>query len=859
VTTSLLDQFIAEGYDLLEVADAGLLRLERAPKDEDAINGLFRAMHTLKGSAGLFDLPAFIRLVHAGEDLLVAVRAGRSALTPRVVDTLLEALDVVHSWLDVLADTGALPADSHDISRDLAERLRAHIPDLADTVVDVRTREVKTVHPPATTWEWIDRLPESARRTAVAAALTSGRPLLAVRYSPDSQCFFSGEDPLHLMRQIPEPSALGVDTERAWPTREELDPHVCAVRFGVLSSASRGEVEHVFRYVAEQVRIDALSPEALIRPAGEDGTSPVHGDFLDNARVLAAARDNAGLARAARALIDLTNPASRASSVLRWLSTVLEAPLPNPVLIDGLLRALEDGQPPRWDTVRAEPTVTTADPSDLSHTLLVDQRNLLSSPAEAGDLQGRIASAGRTLANALAAAGDDEGRRRVEAVTLAARAAGSPALLLDLLDRRLGGVSKDVPSTGSESPKPDEGGAAVANVEISGHGTARALRVDQAKIDLLMNLIGEMVVAKNGLPFLARRAEQIHGSREMARDIKDQYAVFDRLAQEMRGAIMQVRMLPVAQMFQRFPRLVRDLARKLGKNIDLVVSGEETEADKNIIESLGDPLLHIVRNAVDHGIETPDERRAAGKPETATIRLNAFQDADTVVIEISDDGRGIDPERVKAKAVEKGVIDERTADALSDADAVQLVFRPGFSTVDTITDLSGRGVGMDVVRTAVEKEGGRVFLSSRLGVGTTVGLRLPLSMAVSRVMVVEVAGTAFGIPMDIVVETVRVPRARIRVIKRSETMVLRDAIVPLVRLARSLGLPETEHDRDDEAVLVARISDRPVGLVIDQFKEGVEIILKPMEGILAGIPGLGGTAILGDGRVLPVLNLKEFL
>jgi len=852
--TSLLDQFIAEGYDLLEVADAGLLRLERAPKDEDAINGLFRAVHTLKGSAGLFDLPAFIRLVHAGEDLLVAVRAGRLALTPGVADPLLETLDVVRSWLDVLADTEALPADANDISRELAERLRAHIPGLAESSAGVRATATTTSEPPPEIWEWVDRLPESARRAALTAALTVGRPLLAVRYVPDSQCFFSGEDPLFLVRQIPEPAALGVDTERVWPSGEDLDPHACVVRFGLLSLASRAEVEHAFRYVAEQVRIDTLTPESLIRPSGEDGIVPVHGDFLDGARVSVAARDDAGLARAARALIDLSNPALRASSVLRWLSAVLEAPRPDPVLIDGLLRAMEDGRPPRWDVDRNEPVIASADPGEISRVLLADQRRLLSSPMEAIELQGRIASAGLTLSNALAAAGDDEGRRHIETLTAAARAAGSPEPLLAFLDRRLGNVSV-IP----EASKPDDEGAGNGNGDVVGHGPIRALRVDQAKIDLLMNLIGELVVAKNGLPFLARRAERIHGSREMARDIKDQYAVFDRLAQEMRGAIMQVRMLPVAQMFQRFPRLVRDLARKLDKNIDLVVSGEETEADKNIIESLGDPLLHIVRNAVDHGIETADERRAAGKPEIATIRLNALQDADTVVIEISDDGRGIDPERVKAKAVEKGVIDERTADALSDDDAVQLVFRPGFSTVDTITDLSGRGVGMDVVRTAVEKEGGRVSLSSRLGFGTTVGLRLPLSMAVSRVMVVEVAGTAFGIPMDIVVETVRVPRARIRAIKRNETLVLRDTIVPLVRLARSLGLPETAHDRDDEAVLVARIADRPVGLVIDQFKEGIEIILKPMEGILAGIPGLGGTAILGDGRVLPVLNLKELL
>jgi two-component system chemotaxis sensor kinase CheA len=907
--TPLLAQFVTEAHDLLELADASLLALERTPADTAAVNGLFRAVHTLKGSAGLFDMPAFIRLVHAGEDLLAAVRAGRVALTPDVVDRLLESLDVVRSWLDVLAGTDALPAEAHELSCRLAEGLRAHIPGPAATGGATGGTAGGTAggdggtmsHPAgamsvtAQTAAWLDKVSEAALRTAFAAALAAGRPLIAIHYVPDPQCFFSGEDPLHLLRQVPDLVAMDVDTQEAWPPLGELDPYVCAVRFGLLSLGARDEVEHVFRYVAEQARIDSLAPEALIRLGGEAGTTPVHADFLDSAASLVAARDNAGLARAARALLDLSNPALRAASVLRWLLAVLEAPRPRPELVGGLLQALEDGQPPRWIAAGAETVAATvpAGRLDTSRVLMDEQRRLLVLPADAADLQGRIASVGRTLANVLTATGDAHGDvAKIEAATAAARAAGSVAPLLDCLDRVSGGAvaacavaeaprafsSANGAANGGGNGGANGGGNGAANGagngggDTAGHGPARTLRVDQAKIDLLMNLIGEMVVAKNGLPFLARRAEQLHGSRDMARDIKDQYAVFDRLAQEMQGAIMQVRMLPVAQMFQRFPRLVRDLARKLGKHIDLVISGEDTEADKNAIESLGDPLLHIVRNSLDHGIETPDERRAAGKPETATIRLKACQDGDTVVIEVSDDGRGIDPDRIKAKALEKGVIDDATADGLSDADAVQLVFRPGFSTAEAITDLSGRGVGMDVVRTAVEKEGGRVVLTSRLGSGTVVSLHLPLSMAVTRVMMVEVAGIALGIPMDIIAETVRIPRARMRVIKRREAMVLRDAIVPVVRMARLLGLPETAGDGggggggggdgnggDDQAVLVVRIAEQPIGLVIDHFKEGMDIILKPMDGILAGVPGYSGTAILGDGRVLLVLNLKELL
>ncbi len=338
----------------------------------------------------------------------------------------------------------------------------------------------------------------------------------------------------------------------------------------------------------------------------------------------------------------------------------------------------------------------------------------------------------------------------------------------------------------------------------------KVLKVDQAQLDALMNLIGELVVSKNSLPFLARRAEDIYGSREMSREIKDQYGVIDRLAQEMQAAIMAVRMQPIAEAFDRFPRLVRDLARKLGKKIELEMEGEDTAADKAVIAALGEPLLHIVRNSLDHGIEMPEDRLAAGKPASALILLKAFQESDQIVIEVSDDGRGIDAVKIRASALSKGVISEDQAARLSDQEAINLVFAPGFSTAAQVSDLSGRGVGMDVVRSNIEKLGGLATVSSKVGEGTTVRLSLPLSMAVTRVMMVEVGGTLVGIPMDVIVETVRLSHEQVFSIKQSETFVLRDAVIPLVRMDRLLGI----HDGADAkselgmAVLVVRVKGR---------------------------------------------------
>jgi len=385
----------------------------------------------------------------------------------------------------------------------------------------------------------------------------------------------------------------------------------------------------------------------------------------------------------------------------------------------------------------------------------------------------------------------------------------------------------------------------------------RTLRVEQGKVDAMMNLVGELVVAKNALPFLARDAEIRFGSRELAREIKDKYSVIDRITRQMQSAVMDIRMMPVSELFKRFPRLVRDIARKQNKKVDLVIEGETTEADKNIIEALADPLTHILRNSLDHGICPPEIRVNTNKPAVATIRLSAKQEGDSVIISVSDDGRGIDPERVRAKAVERGLLDAERAAQLSSDQAVQLVFLPGFSTAEQVSDLSGRGVGMDAVRSAVERLGGAVTLESRLGEGTTIRMKLPLSMAVTRVLTVDLAGQLYGVPMELVVETVRIEPANIRRMKSSEAVVLRDQVIPITRLRNLLGMEPRPSPL--ESVLILRIGSVLVGLVIDDFGTGMDIILKPFAGILANLGGFSGTAVLGDGRVLLVLNLKEIL
>jgi two-component system chemotaxis sensor kinase CheA len=406
--------------------------------------------------------------------------------------------------------------------------------------------------------------------------------------------------------------------------------------------------------------------------------------------------------------------------------------------------------------------------------------------------------------------------------------------------------------------------------DVDGQGTVaagttarpveRVLRISEAKIEALVNLAGELVVAKNALAHSAKRVEQNFAGQEVARSIRRDHDAIDRLVAELHGTILQLRMVPVTQVFRSLHRLVRDVSRQLGKDVGLVASGETAEPDKTIVDRLFEPLVHLVRNAVDHGIESPTQRRTAGKPETATISIEASRIGDRFLIEVSDDGRGIDPVVVRRKASEKGLVPADELTALTDERVIDLVFAPGFSTAAEVSDISGRGIGMDVVRTVIEQIGGRVSLASRVGTGTTVRLDLPMTIAMSRIMVVEAGGQLFGISMEAVSETVRITPDRVSRIKNNEGFVLRERVVPIVSLAELMNLPEgTKEATRARLFVVIEAAGRIAAFEVDAIRERLDVVLKPMQGLLESARGYAGTTMLGDGQVLLVLEVKELL
>lgn len=760
--SALEEQFVTEARELIRQATDHLIALERDGTPE-RVDSVFRAFHTLKGSAGVVELPAMSIMLHAAEDLLDSVRHGSLGASAEIVDAALGCLDQVTRWVDNFEAAGALPSRAGEDGRAMAERLRSFLPG--------RTSEQSVLPAPnllkeggrGPLPEWVSRL-IAAERDAMTSRMPDG-PMVAtaISYEPLAGCFYNGDDPLQLMQQLPHLLAFHIEPREPFVPLAEIDPYACNLRLRAISAANRDEIASIFRLVPDQIQIISIPPEAL--PAAEKLIAP--GD----------------------------------QSLVR---KVIEA-----------------------------------------------QCELLRVPGRTDGLTGCVGAAARVAENALR-----HGRHlhladtvgRAGALALAQHDAGP---LLSALERTLAAFASSL-----STMVPDGDGRPSTTV-TSERPTDRVLRVSEAKIEALVNLAGELVVARNALSYSTR---QVDLGREVARSIQRDRDAIDRLVTELHGTVLQLRMVPVAQLFGSFPRLVRDVARQLHKKVALITHGETAEVDKTIMDRLFEPMVHLVRNAVDHGVEDPEQRRAAGKSEAATISIAATRSGDRLLVEVTDDGRGIDPAVVRRMASEKLILPPDELTALTDEEVVDLVFAAGFSTASSVSDISGRGIGMDVVRTAIEQIGGRVSLESKVGIGTTVRLDLPTTIAMSRIMVVEAGGQSFGIAMDSVSETVRVTPERVSTFKNNDGFVLRDRIVPIISLAELMKLPAHKRDAAQSRLLVVmETAGRSAAFEIDAIRDRLDVVLKPMQGLLAGARGYAGTTLLGNGQVLLVLDVKEIL
>lgn len=569
-------------------------------------------------------------------------------------------------------------------------------------------------------------------------------------------------------------------------------------------------------------------------------------DFTAMARAVHAAEDALSAVRAGSREISpqlVSHCLKCIDQVSAWLDQMQSrGALPDADVDADLIVALFKGESDAPES-RAPAKVLQASTSNLSATgqlLLAEQvKILLEMPTEGRD--GRMASVARLAINVLRRLGDADAAEHINHALAASHESKDPTGLIQAIELALQTNEQSEPAV--LPPTKEE----LTNL---------TLRVDAERVSRLVTLTGELMVAKNGLGHLARSAAL--ENNPIAVNVHKEHTRLNRLITELQHAVLKLRVLPLRNVFQRFTRVVREMSVELEKPTTLRVTGDDTEADKAIVEMLFEPLLHVVRNAMGHGIEQSDERAAAGKAAIATIDLRAHRSGEHVVIEIADDGRGIDVARVRAVALERGILEADVLSTLSDQDAIDLIFAPGFSTARDVTALSGRGVGMDAVRTAVERIGGRVTVDSVPGKGCTVTFILPFSVMMTRVMTAEAGGQMFGIPLESVQETLRLPLDRVQGIGTAGAFVLRNQTVPLLDLGKELGHAAAEPASAEEIlVVVASVAGHLGGLKVDRIGDRMEIMLKPTEGLLSGIPGLAGTTLTGDGQVLLVLDLQQ--
>ncbi len=423
--------------------------------------------------------------------------------------------------------------------------------------------------------------------------------------------------------------------------------------------------------------------------------------------------------------------------------------------------------------------------------------------------------------------------------------------------------TKEVPKTETpKAPKTETKAKAKADTEENkapSIGVEQTVRVDVRRLDHLMNLIGELVLGKNRLIRIYGDVEERYDGEKFLEELNQVVSSISAVTTDLQLAVMKTRMQPVGKVFNKFPRMVRDLSRELGKSIELIIEGEETELDKSIVEEIGDPLIHIIRNSCDHGIEPLEERRRLNKPETGKVQLSAYNEGNHIVIKISDDGKGLDPVMLKEKAVEKGVISERDAEGMSDREAFNLIFKPGFSTAKVVSNVSGRGVGMDVVKTNIEKLNGIIEIDSEVGVGTTQKLKIPLTLAIIQALLVGVQEEYYAIPLSSVLETVRISQDEIYTVDGKSVLRLRDEVLSLVRLSDIFKVDAILESNSDVYVVIIGLADQKIGVIVDYLIGQEEVVIKSLGYYLKNTRGIAGATVRGDGKITLIVDVGAMM
>ena len=729
----ILQDFLVEAGEILELLSEQLVELESRPDDMDLLNAIFRGFHTVKGGAGFLQLNELVECCHIAENVFDILRKGERRVTAELMDVVLQALDSVNEMFSQVRErTEPTPA---------SPELLAALARLAE--------------------------PESEEELAGA-----------VEPEPVAEAA-AGDDDItdNEFEQLLD--AIGEQPAAEAPVASGGD-EITDDEFEALLDQLHGKGK--FAGPAEEVAAPAAQPAAAAPTAGDEITDDEFEALLDQLH---------GKGKFA-------GPAEEAAPVVKPAAP-----------------ALAPAQAAGGDDI-----------TDDEFEALLDQlhgKGKFIGPAEE-------AVAPVAAKPAAASPAPKTPPKKAEPPKPAAKPAAKP----------------EPAKPAVAAPAPAAGGPAAASEAET------TVRVDTARLDEIMNMVGELVLVRNRLVRLGLNS----GDEAMAKAVSN----LDVVTADLQTSVMKTRMQPIKKVFGRFPRLVRDLARQLKKEINLELVGEETDLDKNLVEALADPLVHLVRNAVDHGIEMPEEREAAGKARSGRVVLSAEQEGDHILLSISDDGKGMDAEILRAKAVEKGLMDKDAADRLSETECFNLIFAPGFSTKTEISDVSGRGVGMDVVKTKISQLNGIIDVHSAKGQGSKIIIKVPLTLAIMPTLMVMLGNQAFAFPLVNVNEIFHLDLSRTNVVDGQEVVIVRDKALPLFYLKRWLvsGASFDEQQREGHVVILTVGSQR-IGFVVDQLVGQEEVVIKPLGKMLQGTPGMSGATITGDGRIALILDVPSML
>lgn len=724
----ILQDFLVEAGEILELLSEQLVELESRPEDMDLLNAIFRGFHTVKGGAGFLQLNALVECCHIAENVFDMLRKGERRVDAELMDVMLQALDTVN----------------------------------------VMFQQVRDAQEP----------------TPATPELLAALSRLA--------------DPNAAPAEAPAPAV-------AEPVAEEAP-----AAYGDITDA---EFEQL---------MDALEPtaDAPAAPVGAGGDDITDDEF--------------------EALLDQLHGKGQFSAGAKEAAKSAPAPLAEAPAASGGDEISDDEFEALLDQLHGKGQFTGAKEEAAVPVEAAAATRAEEAPTASGD-DNITDDEFEKLLDELHGKGQFTGAK--EEPVAAAKPAAQPAAPTP----KPAAAPAPAAAAKPAAAKPSTAAAA----EKPANEAETTVRVDTARLDEIMNMVGELVLVRNRLVRLGLNS----GDEAMAKAVSN----LDVVTADLQSSVMKTRMQPIKKVFGRFPRQVRDLARNLKKEINLELIGEETDLDKNLVEALADPLVHLVRNAVDHGIEGPDEREAAGKSRSGKVVLSAEQEGDHILLSISDDGKGMDPDVLRAKAVEKGLLDKDAADRLSESDCYNLIFAPGFSTKTEISDVSGRGVGMDVVKTKISQLNGIINIYSTKGQGSKIVIKVPLTLAIMPTLMVMLGNQAFAFPLVNVNEIFHLDLSNTNVVDGQEVVIVRDKALPLFYLKRWL-VPGAQHDEPGEGhVVILSVGTQRIGFVVDQLVGQEEVVIKPLGKMLQGTPGMAGATITGDGRIALILDVPSML